>query len=219
MYRIIFLHIVFALCLRSAAIAQDHSPAVGWFFAPEYSAMLHGDHLGHAPGFQAGIRVLQSRLHIGFFYYGRSGPINGQTFPLPLAAGQTYKGQTELLVRADQGVFGLLVAPQFGLGENWTLDIPLMVGQMGAGYYLFGDNRNTPDGRRVSVWENELMNGVDAGFSLHVEGGVRIKRRIAESAEVYMGLHYAVAPGWETFVGGTDFYNVPRISLGVVFGP
>lgn len=45
---------------------------------------------------------------------------------------------------------------------------------MGADFYLFGDNRITPDGRRVSEWENDLMGDNDAEFSLMYEGGVRL---------------------------------------------
>lgn len=213
---ILLLTAIFLIQLLSAQ--SSSAPKVGWYVSPEYSTLLHQDHIGHAVGFQTGVRILKNRLQVGFFYYGRSGPINGQTFSLDLPDGETYKGQSTIQLRADQAAFGLHLAPQFKLGENWNLDIPIMIGQMGAGFYLFGDDRNTPDGRRVSVWENELMEGVDAGFSLHLEGGVRFKRQIQEHARLMLGLHYAYAPSWETFVGGTTFYNVPRISLGVEFG-
>lgn len=198
--------------------AQTESRNIRWFVNPEFSLMIHGDHLGNTVGFQTGISVLNDHLQIGFFGYGRSGPINPQEYQVLLPAGETYKGQSEVSVRADHGVFGLMIAPQFQLGEDWKVDIPLYVGQMGAGYYLFGDNRITPDGRRVSEWENELMGGVDAGFSLHYEAGIRLKRSVGAHADLMLGLHYALAPGWETFVGGTGFYNLPRVSVGVGFG-
>ena len=180
--------------------------------------MIHGDHLGNAVGFQTGISILNDHLQIGIFGYGRSGPINPQEYQVILPAGETYKGQSEVNVRADHGAFGLMIAPQFQLGEQWKVDIPIYIGQMGAGFYLFGDNRITPDGRRVSEWENELMGGVDAGFSMHYEAGVRLKRSVGQHTDLMLGLHYALAPGWETFVGGTGFYNLPRVSVGIGFG-
>lgn len=180
--------------------------------------MLHGDHLGNTVGFQAGITLLDDHLKIGLFGYGRSGPINPQEYTLVLPAGETYKGQSELQVRADQGAFGIMIAPQFSLSESWSIDIPLQFGQMGAGFYLFGENRNTPDGRRVSEWENELMGENDAGFSLMYEGGVRLHYAFADHMKLLLGVHYTIAPGWESFVGGTDFYNLPRVSVGIEFG-
>ncbi|MEO1450586.1 MAG: hypothetical protein AAFV07_13740 [Bacteroidota bacterium] len=218
MQRLIILS--FSLIITGSLFAQEGQKTrkVGWFLNPEYSALLHRDHVGNAVGLQTGIRILQNRLHVGIFAYGRSGPINGQTFPLTLPDGQTYKGKSSLEVRADQGAFGILLAPQFSISDQWSMDIPVLAGQMGAGFYLFGEDRNTPDGRRVSEWENELMGGTDAGFSLHFEGGVRFKYALHAHAKMTLGLHYAYAPQWETFVGGAGFYNVPRISLGVEFG-
>lgn len=201
--------------------AQENSPKVRWFFCPEMSVMVHSNHLGLAPGFTAGASILQERLHVGFFFYGRSGPINGHTERLDLAAGQEYKGQSSINVRADHGAFGIKVAPQFPLMKGkMTLDVPVLFGQMGAGFYLFGENRKTPDGRRVSEWENELMNNSDAGFALMVEGGLRLRFRISDKdrIEAGLGLHYTQALGWETLLGGTDYYNVPRISIFLNFG-
>lgn len=211
-----FLFLVMAPGLLSPLFAQQ----VGWFFTPEYSLMLHGDHVGHTVGFQAGVSLLKDHLELGLFYYGRSGPINAQTYHFDLPAGQTYLGQNTIPVRADHGAFGLMVAPQVSLGKGWALDLPLFAGQMGAGFYLFGENRLTPDGARVSVWENTLMEGRDAGFSLLFEGGVRLKAPLGPNTgmKAVLGLHYAYAPSWDTYVGGTDFYNLPRVSLGVQFG-
>jgi hypothetical protein len=211
--------IAFLVCF-SFNISASAQQKVAWFFTPEFSLMLHGDHLGKTVGFQTGVSLLQRRLQAGLFYYGRSGPINSQTYTVDLPEGQSYLGQPSVLVRADHGAFGLILAPQFPLRNGWTLDIPLNLGQMGAGFYLFGENRLTPDGARVSTWENKLMDSRDAGFSLLFEGGVRIKAPLGKDSgmQAVAGIHYAYAPGWDTFVGGTDFYNLPRVSLGIQFG-
>jgi len=211
----IILTLIFSL---SSLQAQERSPKVGWFLTPEYSLMVHGDHLGHTVGFHTGINILKNHLQIGFFFYGRSGPINGQTYDVNLSEGQTYLGQSTVQVRADHGAFGLMLAPNYTFKNGWEIDVPINIGQMGAGFYLFGDDRLTPDGERVSVWENRLMDNRDAGFSLMFEGGVRLKAPLSEGIKGVLGVHYAYAPTWDTFVGGTDFYNVPRVSLGIQFG-
>ena len=215
--------ITFTILTLGLFFNSAHSQAqskISWFFTPEVSLMLHGDHAGNAVGFQTGISILKSHLQVGFFYYGRSGPINGQTYPVVLPSGQTYLGQEVVSVRADHGAFGLTVAPQISLMNGWALDFPMNIGQMGAGFYLFGEDRLTPDGRRVSTWENELMDGRDAGFSLLLEGGARLKAPLGKDTGIkaIAGIHYAYAPNWDTFVGGSDFYNLPRISLGIQFG-
>ena len=215
--RVIPYLIAFCLLALASQTLQAQSKA-GWFFTPEYSLMLHDDHLGRAVGFQAGVSLFREHLQVGFFYYGRSGPINGQTYEIALLEGQTYRGQSTVPVRADHGAFGLMLAPQLPLGKGWVLDLPLYAGQMGAGFYLFGDDRLTPDGARVSTWENTLMDGRDAAFSWLFEGGLRVKAPLTDHIKAVAGVHYALTPGWDTFVAGSGFYNLPRISLGIQFG-
>ncbi len=197
------------------------APKVKWFLAPEISGMIHPDHVGRTMGFQAGVSVARERLMVGFFYYGRSGPINPHIENWALPAGQTYKGQSSLALRADHAAFGLMVAPQFALANRKiTVDVPVAFGQMGAGFFLVGDDRNTPDGRRVSEWENELLADGDAAFGLMAEGGVRVRFALPESTGMCAGagVHYTRTFGWQTTVGGSDYYNVPRISLFLLFG-
>jgi hypothetical protein len=216
-----FLFALLSLLLLPLAAQPGSSPAVRWYLAPEGSLMLHGDHAGRALGFQTGVSVLRARLQIGFFYYGRSGPINPHTETLALPVGQTYKGQQTLSLRADHGAFGLMLAPQFPLAQGrLILDIPLAFGQMGAGFYLTGENRDTPDGRRVSAWENELMDGQDAAFGYVAEGGLRVRARLGAGSRTSagLGIHYARTLGWSTAVGGTDYYHLPRISMFMQFG-
>ncbi|HAA13438.1 MAG TPA: hypothetical protein DCE41_17810, partial [Cytophagales bacterium] len=114
---------------------------------------------------------------VGLRSYNRSGPINPHVETYTLPEGVTYKGQSTLQVRADHGAFGLLVSPQFRLGSKVTLAVPLVFGGMGGGFYLFGEDRDTPDGRRVSEWENDLFGDADSGFGTFLEAGVEARYR------------------------------------------
>ncbi len=183
--------------------------------------MVHSDHLGRTLGFQVGAKVARERLMLAFFYYGRSGPINPHTQTVAFPEGVTYKGQSGIDVRADHAAFGVMVAPQFPLaGGRLTLDIPVSFGQIGAGFYLTGEDRDTPDGRTVSAWENDLFNQADASFGYLLEGGLRLRTTLspASGIEAGIGVHYSRVLGWDTYVGGTDYYNLPRISLFLLFG-
>ncbi|MEO1804950.1 MAG: hypothetical protein AAFU33_09075 [Bacteroidota bacterium] len=197
--------------------AQD-IPKVKWYFAPEASGMIHDDHLGRAVGLQAGVSLFKERLQVGFVYVGRSGPINPHTETLTLPEGTDYKGQSVLQVRADHALTGLVISPQFQLSPTLTLDIPIILGTLGAGFFLTDEDRLTPDGRRVSEWENELMGNQDASFGIAFEGGIRVRKQLREGISAGIGVHYAQSSGWDTFIGGTDYYNVPRVSIFFLFG-
>ena len=113
------------------------------------------------------------------------------------------------------------MTPIIPLGKGRVnLEVPLVFGQIGAGFYLKGEDRHTPDGRRVSEWENELLNNMDAGFGWMVEGGVRVSTAMDRRGEIVggLGLHYTQTIGWETEVGGTNYYNLPRLSVFLRFG-
>lgn len=194
---------------------------VGWYFSPSYSPMFHNDHIGNAVGAEIGASFLKRHLQVGFFYLGRSGPINPQEYIYSLPTGEDYKGKTELSVGADHAAFGLAITPIIPLaGKKLNLEIPLVFGQLGAGFYLKGEDRITPDDRRVSEWENELMNNMDAGFGLMLDGGIRVSTPIAKSGGIIggLGFHYTQTFGWETTVGGRDFFDIPRMSFFLRFG-
>lgn len=174
------------------SFAQE-SPKVRWYFTPEFSGMIHDNHLGRAVGFQTGVSLFKERLQVGFVYVGRSGPINPHTETLDLPEGTAYKGQGTLQVRADHALTGLVISPQFRLSPSLTLDIPIIFGMLGAGFFLTDEDRLTPDGRRVSAWENELMNNMDAGFGIAFEGGLRIRKEVRTGISAGLGIHYAQA--------------------------
>ncbi len=212
----IILFIVFILCSFTLT-AQSPTPKVGWFFTPEVSGMLLDQHIGRTLGFQTGITLLNRNLQIGLYYYGRSGPINPHTINYALPEGTTYRGQSSIHFRADHGAFGLFVSPQFRVGKV-TLDVPIMFGGMGAGFYLTDEDRITPDGRRVSEWEDELLGDADAGGGTMLEIGVRARTAITPGIEIGIGGHYTQTFNYFSTLGGNDYYNAPRFSLFLMFG-
>lgn len=199
---------------------QDTKPAkVGWFVTPEVGTMFLGNHIGKTVGTSLGVNVWKNRLKIGVFAYGRSGPINGKTFVATLPEGVSYKGQSRLNLRADHGMFGLLVAPTFRV-KAIELDVPIMVGVVGGGFYLAGDDRKTPDGARVSEWENKLFAGLDAAGASAVEIGLRafVPTKI-KGVKIGAGVHYTTTQPLKTYYDPSgDFYNNKvRASLSVNF--
>ena len=194
---------------------------MGWFITPEYSAMLLDDHVGNAVGLSFGLKLFKNYLKVGCYNYGRSGPINSYTLNAPLPEGFTYKGKNSIELRADHGAFGFMIAPSFTLPKSKIeIDFPINIGSIGAGFYLAGDDRDTPDERRVSEWENELFNGEDAAFASMLEFGVRVfvPTKI-DRLQWGVGVHYLTVQDWTTYADPNgDFYNNKlRVSLFVNF--
>jgi hypothetical protein len=219
-------NILFAIILiaiTNNTFSQDLAtkpPKIGWFITPEVSGMFLKDHVGKAVGFSFGFKFWKERLKVGFMAYGRSGPINATTFNTKFYNNQTYKGKSTADVRADWGTFGLLLAPTFKL-KNMEIDVPIMLGGGAGGFYLYGDDRKTPDGDRVSVWENKLFNGEDAGFGGLAEIGTRVSFPTKiKGISFGGGLHYTMVSGWKTMVdpSGEFFNNKLRASLFINFG-
>ena len=200
--------IILVFIVNQVFSQQFGKSKIGWFISPEIGGIFHGDHLGKTVGASLGIKAFNDRLKIGIIGYGRSGPINSQEFFIEASGGQSYKGGSTLKLRADHGVIGLLIAPTFKI-DKFQIDLPIGLGQIAAGYYLTGDDRNTPDGRRVSEWENQLMDERDAGAGSWLEFGTRVFFPLKnEHILLGAGLHYTLAPGWETYYNPDgDFYN------------
>jgi len=202
--------------------AQDtiKKKKIGWLVAPEVGAMFLENHVGNTVGASFGLKVWKNRIKIGIQGYGRSGPTNSQTFTKEAYNGQTYKGSSTLTMRADWGTVGLLIAPTFKI-KNVEIDIPINYGSGIGGFYLFGEDRKTPDGQRVSVWEDKLMNGEDAAAGSWLEFGVRgfFPTKI-KGIQFGAGVHYTMIQGWKTFYDPTgEFYNNKfRASLFINFG-
>lgn len=215
-----FLSVLLLLFLLGSLSAQEARPArIGWFVSPEAGLMFLEGHAGRTVGVSLGLKVLRNHLKVGIFNYARSGPINPATFRVSAYGDIPYQGSSQLTLRADHGAFGLMLAPSFRLGRG-EIDLPIQVGMLGAGFYLFGEARNTPDGRRVSAWENELMNAQDADFGNLLEVGLRGMIPLASGVQLGAGLHYTRTQGWAAYYdpSGQFYNNKLRMSLFLNFG-
>lgn len=203
-------------------VASEQRPIwrrVGGFVGVDWRVLGLAGHVSHGPGFQAGV-ILFDHLAIGIAGVARPGPINPATFTYDLPAGQSYKGKSRLHLRSDGNTIGLLVAPFFDLRRvPLSIELPLMVGYGGFGFYLHGEDREVPDGRRVSAWENELLGGRDSDASnLAIEVGVRLAwtPRAAPYVRPYLGVHHTWIPGFSTAVRSN--YDGFSGVLGIKFG-
>lgn len=193
---------------------------VGGFVGVDWRVMGLAGHVSHGPGFQAGA-ILWSQLKLGIGGFARPGPINPSTFRVPLPDGRTYKGQDTLKLRSDGTVVGLLIAPIIEVPRiPWlTLEFPVILGYAGFGFYLSGEDRKTPDGRRVSEWEDELLDGRDSDpASMALDVGVRATFALRRTPWIapYFGVHYTAMPGFDTVV--RDSYDGVSGVLGIQFG-
>ena len=205
-----FLLVGISVNAQSTVENTSQNRKIGWFITPEYGTMFLKDHIGQTVGFSMGVKLFKDHLKIGYFNYGRSGPINSYTINTPLPDGKTYKGKSSIDLRADHGAFGLMIAPSFTLRKSKIeIDFPINIGSIGAGFYLAGDDRKTPDNRRVSEWENELFEGNDAAFAGMFEFGVRaFMPTQINGLQWGVGVHYLTVQDWTTFADPSgDFYN------------
>ncbi len=182
-------------------------------FGVEWRGLALARHLSHGPGGHVGVSLLRDHLVIGFTAFARPGPINPETFSVQAANGARYKGQEALALRSDGAFVGLYVAPAFRLGRWVQIELPVAVGQAAFGFYLTGSRRKTPDGRRVSEWENELLDGRDSGVCLGLEAGVRVALEVRTWLRPFVALHYFHTFGFDSYV--RQDYAGPSLALGV----
>ncbi|MEM7674959.1 MAG: hypothetical protein AAF449_03045, partial [Myxococcota bacterium] len=190
---------------------------IGAFATLEWRAMAIGGHFSHGPGFSAGVRLFDGLLKIGLSGFGRPGPINPETFEITPAGGVSYKGQDRLSLRSDGAFFGLLVESElsfFGI-EGLQIIPSITIGNGAFGFYLVGDDRETPDGRRVSAWEDELQDGRDAGAALGIEPGVRISWRATDWLRPYVAVRYLLLFDYDAFA--EDSYDGVSTAAGIEF--
>lgn len=202
----------------------------GGFVGVEWRVMGIGGHLSHGPGFQAGA-ILFDHLMIGVAGIARPGPINPQTFAYTLPEGETYKGKSTLHLRSDGSVLGLLVAPFHDFRRApLSVELPVMVGLGGFGFYLHGEDREVPDDRRVSAWENELFDERDSDpINLVLDVGLRLSvtprgsspSSLARHVRPYFGVHYLWVPGFDTALrtSYSGFSGVVGVKFGKFPGP
>jgi hypothetical protein len=183
--------------------AAPPEPLVGMFIDLEWRVMGVGAHVSHGSAFAAGASFFDGALRLGVGGLSRPGPFNSKTFDVTIPEGRTYKGKTVLSLRNDGGMAGLHVGLSVDAPlDGFAVDLPLTVGYGGFGYYLSGLDRETPDGRRVSEWEDELFDGKDSHLGIVVDAGLRIRYCMKSLPWVapYAGAAYTLVPGFRTIV-------------------
>lgn len=202
------------------ALRAFREAPVGGFVDLEWRAMGLAEHLSHGPAFAAGLTLLGGRIRIGVGGLSRPGPINPATFDATLPEGRTYRGRRTVNLKSDGAMAGAHVGFSFRMPflEELAIQIPITVGYGGFGFYLHGDDRHTPDGRRVSAWENELFEGKDSFLGVVVDAGLRVGYQLPSAPWLrpYAGLSFTIVPGYETFVRD-DYLGMGGV-LGVELG-
>ena len=226
--------LVCLVCLASSSLAQAEAPRasdappapsssprrLGLFVGADWRALYVPNKPAHGPSVEAGVILFGGHLKVGIGATARPGPINPATFEVEAADGQTYRGSSRLRLRSDGATVGLIVAPTFDLPgtERLRVEIPVLVGQAAYGFYLTGKDRQTPDGRRVSAWENQLLDGRDSSAGLGVDVGLRLAWKLAGTPWLrpYVGVHYLSVIGFDGYVKSS--YGGPGVALGVQVG-
>lgn len=213
-------HAVAAAQQPSATVDPTPSSAsrrVGAFVDLEWRVMGLGGHVSHGPAFAAGATFFDGLLRVGLGGLARPGPWNPATFSAALEDGTTYRGQNVLSLRSDGMMMGLNVALAFEVPRApWlVIAFPLTIGYGGFGFYLHDDDRDTPDGRRVSEWEDQLFGGRDSHLGVVIDGGIRLLAVLPRTPWLrpYAGVNVTVVPGFDTIV--TKNYSGFSGSLGV----
>ena len=208
------------LCAAAAHAAPEQPVPIGGFVALEWRAFALAGHLSHGPAFAAGVSLWNGTLRLGVGGLSRPGPWNPASFDVELPDGQSYRGQRTLSLRSDGAMAGVHAALAFELpGVPWlALTLPVTVGYGGFGFYLQGADRKTPDGRRVSEWEDQLFDGRDSHLGIVIDAGVRVNWVMAETRWLrpYLGIYYTTVPGFSTVV--RNDYSGLSVALGVELG-
>jgi len=207
-------------CAAAAHAAPEQPVPVGGFVDLEWRAFALAGHLSHGPAFAAGVSLWNGTLRLGVGGLSRPGPWNPASFEVELPDGQSYRGQRSLSLRSDGAMAGVHAALAFEVpGVPWlALTLPVTVGYGGFGFYLQGDDRKTPDGRRVSEWEDELFGGRDSHLGIVIDAGVRVNWVLDETRWLrpYLGVYYTTVPGFRTIVR-SDYSGV-SVALGLELG-
>lgn len=217
---------VFFLCLlpsssraQSAARQQSPSPTYSWFLTQSVRILgtLGHTHVGASTEF--GARLGPIKLGILTLYRPASWSSGRIEYQLP--AGRTYKGQSTLRFGEQYGTFGLFVAPRWAALSWLSFELPVSGGIAFLGTPLMGSDRETPDGRRVSDWENELTNDADVAFGGFVELGARVRIRPFEAPwfHVAVGGHYTFLMGMSNPINEGRRLSGPSGSFSLVFEP
>ena len=196
---------------------EEEPSSLGYFVDAGWRGYAIGGHLSHGPEVRGGVSLWSRRLKVGLAMQSRPGPMNPKTFTLRLEEGAAYRGKEQLELRSDGANVGLLVAPVLPLLPWLELELPLTLGQAAYGFYLTGEDRVPPEGKRTSEVENDLQAEKDASFTIGIDAGVRARLNLpaAPWIQPMLGVHYLWTPGYDAFL--SDDYSGLSVALGVQF--
>lgn len=199
--------------------ANDEPDDFGYFMSVGFRLKYAFDHAYPLLAGGAGIRYRGLRIGIGFAISSAS--FDGYRFTRVLPEGTTYKGQSELevgLVDTTLGLYASYVIDPFASGRV-RFEFPIIFGMAGIGTPLMGDDRVTPDGDRVSVWEQDVTDGQDflTGFGLDVGFVTRfVLSQDVPGLQLGAGIHYSYTTVSPTHVGFDSVHGVSA-SLALIF--
>lgn len=187
-----------------------------WFI--EQSARVFNNlehtHIGAETAFGRLWRWLNVGIHTAY----RPAAWSSHRKPLTLPQGETYKGKTQVGLAQQFGFAGLHIAPSYTFDAlpSLSVDVPLRLGVGFLGTPLQGDDRDTPNGERVSEIVDQLTGGEDLSMNIALDLGARLKWTPSRSLglSLFAGAHYT------DFLGYTGpFYDAQDVrSLGASFG-
>ena len=180
---------------------------------------LEHTHVGAETAFGLRWRWLQVGLHAAY----RPADWSDHRKIIPLPQGQTYKGKTQVGLAQQFGFAGLHLAPSYTLESlpSLRLALPLCLGAGFLGTPLQGEDRQTPNGERVSQIEDQLTGGQDLSMNLALDVGVRLEWTPWRA----LGLRFLAGAHYTEFLGYQGpFYDAKDVrslgaSLGVSFSP
>lgn len=206
---------------RPPATAPPDRPRFGWYLGHSVRVLGNLGAASPAMFIEVGARWRNLSFGIGSTYKPASwGPVR---FDFEVPEDVDYGGRERLRVGAQFATIGLMVTPAVPMGRvDWlALEFPLGMGVGILGTPLLGSDRVTPDGDRVSVWENRLTDGGDLSLAFAGELGVRARLRPApvDWFHVVAGVQYIFFSRYESsIVPDSDAIDGLGGSLGFVFG-
>ncbi len=203
------------------ASPESSRPRHSWFVVQSARASGLFEHLHASLHSEVGVRIAWLKIGIAGAFRPAPWTRHRQRYALPID--RTYKGQSSLDLGLQYGWFGVMVSPIVPLGRqsHFSLELPITVGPGFVGTPLLGDDRDTPDGRRVSAWENELLDERDVSVGLVLDVGARARVQLASDLGVFLGLglHYSAFFGITTLaVEGTRTHGLSG-SLALIVEP
>lgn len=196
----------------------EPSPFGGYF---ELGARTLGTYRSAHPGLSGGFGARLGSLKLGIGFVFSPASFKDVRFELPLQEGQTYRGSSTLKLGAQEILAGVHASWVFDVPRlDWIdLEVPLLVGAYFLGTPLMGEDRKTPDGDRVSVWEDRLLAAQDLNLGLGIELGLRVRVRPIEDMpwlKLALGLHYIGVVGIDQTYLPADSIHGPSGSLALV---